>query len=120
MEESRVNDYVVRTTPLPRRGERQRERSSKYCHNEFYTPAVRRKKQVARKETDRDQGMINNFVAGTPEVEIVLSAVEEDGPYSIGNQEEELQQASHQLHPMIMHIMMWGTVQNGLVEQRIP
>ena len=104
MKESEVNDYVVRSTPLPRRGGRQRERSSKYCDAEFYTPAVRRKKQVARKETDRDQGMINHSEVETREVEIVLSADEEDGAYSIGNQEGELQQASHHLHLITMHI----------------
>ena len=107
MTESQENDCVVRGTAPPRRGERQRGKSSKYCDTQFYTSPVRKKQKIARKETARVQGESSHSQVETRQNERVLSAPEEDDPYSMDNRAERVQQASGQIHFSTALMIVW-------------
>lgn len=94
--ESQDNDNVVRSTLPPRRGDRHREKSSKYCNTEFYTSTVQKRKQRARKERKSDQEMSNDGEEETREVQIVLSAAVEEYPNPIDNDGGAVQEVSSQ------------------------
>lgn len=90
--ESQVDENVVRSTLPPRRGDRHRERSSKYSNTEFYTSTVQKRKQRARKVRSRDQEMSNGSEEEARDAEVVLRAVDEADPYAIDNDRGALQE----------------------------
>ena len=101
--ESQNNGNVVRSSLPPRRGDRHREKNSKYCNTEFDTSTVQKRKQRARKVRSREQEMSTGSEEEMPEVEVLLSATDEADPYSIDSEAEAVQEVSSHLQPSGMH-----------------